>query len=226
MIKKTGVIFVITGAVLILSALSLCIYNRREAEAAGREAAILLTELQTLMEQAVPEEPIEPLETTVPAEPVPEETVPEETAKPPEELPEPVPKTPEEKLGRLNAEDYIGILTFPTLKLTLPVLSDWDYERLKIAPCRQFGTVGTDDLVVAGHNYTTHFGNLKRLKKGDTVELMTMEKETIVYTVQKIETVGAAEVEKVRDSGYALVLYTCTLEGTTRVVVYCDKEEE
>ena len=28
----------------------------------------------------------------------------------------------------------------------------WDYDRLKIAPCRQFGSTRTDDLVIAAHN--------------------------------------------------------------------------
>ena len=48
-------------------------------------------------------------------------------------------------------------------------MSDWDYGRLKMAPCRQFGSAATDDLVIAGHNYINHFGSLGMLKAGDSV---------------------------------------------------------
>ena len=51
--------------------------------------------------------------------------------------------------------EYIGVLDLPARNLSLPIMSDWDYERLKMAPCRQFGSAATDDLVIAGHNYIT-----------------------------------------------------------------------
>ena len=63
--------------------------------------------------------------------------------------------------------EYIGVLDLPALNLSLPIMSDWDYERLKMAPCRQFGSAATDDLVIAGHNYINHFGSLGMLKAGD-----------------------------------------------------------
>ena len=76
----------------------------------------------------------------------------------------------------INGYDYIGVLEIPALNLTLPIMADWDYDRLKIAPCRQFGSVETNDLVIAGHNYKTHFGYLDQLQVG-TRELYRCERK-------------------------------------------------
>ena len=37
---------------------------------------------------------------------------------------------------QIDGYDYIGYLELPTVGLTLPVMESWDYDRLKLAPCR------------------------------------------------------------------------------------------
>ena len=54
----------------------------------------------------------------------------------------------------------IGIISIPGLGLGLPVLSEWSYDGLKIAPCRYAGSAYSNDLVVCAHNYHTHFASL------------------------------------------------------------------
>lgn len=58
---------------------------------------------------------------------------------------------------------YIGYISIPALGMELPVMSDWSYPQLNISPCRYAGSTKTDDLVIAGHNYTRHFGGIKNL---------------------------------------------------------------
>lgn len=41
--------------------------------------------------------------------------------------------------------------------------------------------------------------------------------------VNKVEVLDPHSVEEVEHSGYALVLYTCTYGGKTRVTVFCDR---
>ena len=102
----------------------------------------------------------------------------------------------------------------------------WDYDRLKIAPCRQFGSSRTDDLVIAAHNYDTHFGKLRELSEGETVLFTDMEGIVSTYCVEKLETLSPDAVDTVLNSGYDLVLYTCTKGGRTRVIVFCDRAAE
>ena len=107
--------------------------------------------------------------------------------------------------------------------IDLPVMSEWSYPRLKTAPCRQFGSSRTDDLVIAAHNYESHFGKLTSLTAGDDVAFTDMDGSVNEYVVNKAEVLDPHSVEEVEHSGYALVLYTCTYGGKTRVTVFCDR---
>ncbi len=118
---------------------------------------------------------------------------------------------------------YIGCLSIPALELKLPVMSEWDYTRLKIAPCRYSGSTKTDDLVICGHNYTRHFGTLKSLQPGDQVFFTDMDGETIAYEVKEVKTLQPTQVDEMTESGYDLTLYTCTYGGRARVTVRCGR---
>ena len=121
--------------------------------------------------------------------------------------------------------EYIGVLDLPALNLSLPIMSDWDYERLKMAPCRQFGSAATDDLVIAGHNYIHHFGSLGMLKAGDSVTFTGTDGAVNTYVVSETATISPTETEKVTESGYPLVLCTCTYGRQSRIVIYCSRAE-
>ena len=46
------------------------------------------------------------------------------------------------------------------------------------------------------------------------------------YCVEKLEKLSPDAVDTVLNSGYDLVLYTCTKGGRTRVIVFCDRAAE
>ena len=206
--KRAGIVILAAGAVLILSALLLLFHNRREDARAGQQAESALASVEAAI-------------VTRPAETA-AQTAPEET----ETLPTQPPLDPEMPTVVVNGYAYVGYLELPTLELKLPVMSKWDYTRLQIAPCRQFGSSRTDDLVIAAHNYQNHFGRLKELSVGDTVTFTDMEGIVNTYRVERVETLQPTEVDAVQNSGHDLVLYTCTKGGKTRVTVFCDRAEE
>ena len=201
--KKTGIAIVTAGAVLILSALLLLLYNRYEDANAGQEAESLLENVEAVIETKRIKVPV--------------------TSKRPDATPSTTPLDPQIPVVMLDGYEYVGYVEIPTLGLKLPVMSEWDYTRLKVAPCRQFGSSRTDDLVIAAHNYENHFGRLKELSEGDTIIFTDMEGVVNTYSVKKIETLNPNEVDAVQNSGYDLVLYTCTKGGKTRVTVFCDR---
>lgn len=131
-----------------------------------------------------------------------------------------------EKTVEIGGYEYLGYLSIPALKLRLPVLSEWDDARLKIAPCRYYGSVETEDLVICGHNYTSHFGRLKALKPGDLVQFTDLNGNVTTYRVEDIETLGPNQVKEMIGSGYELTLYTCTYGGRSRITVRCRKGGE
>lgn len=211
--KKAGIIMVAAGAALILSALLLFCYNRREDDAAGQEAESLLSDVQYVISMhASDRSSAQPRET----EEIPEEA--RETE--PEEI------DPAMTVVEINGYDYVGYLSIPGIDKELPVMADWDYDRLKTAPCRHFGSTKTDDLVIAAHNYSSHFGRLRELVPGDAVAFTDMDGVRIDYVVAETGTVAPTDVDAVANSGHDLVLYTCTPGGQTRVCVFCDRVTE
>lgn len=125
----------------------------------------------------------------------------------------------------IDGYNYIAILIIPALSLELPVMEEWDYDRLRVSPCRYAGSVYTDDLVIAAHNYTSHFGELYSLSLGDEVNLTDMDGNSFIYHVAEITILQPHEVEEMTSSEWDLTLFTCTLGGRTRVTVHCERDE-
>ena len=50
-----------------------------------------------------------------------------------------------------------------------------------------------------------------------------MEGIVSTYCVEKLETLSPDAVDTVLNSGYDLVLYTCTKGGRMQVIVFCDR---
>ena len=126
----------------------------------------------------------------------------------------------------IEQEDYLGTLTIPSLGLTLPVLDDWSYPKIKKAPCRYVGSVYQDDMVIAAHNYTTHFGSINKLRSGDTMTFRDADGNTFIYEVIELEILQPTDVEEMQTGDWDLTLFTCTVRGTSRVTVRCEKVDE
>ena len=129
-------------------------------------------------------------------------------------------------VAMVDGYPYIGVVGLPTLGLRLPVMDDWDYVRLKLAPCRYYGAPKTDDFVIAGHNYPTHFGRLSELKIGDEVTFTEMDGTAHRYKVGDIETLSPGQTQTMLESDWDLTLYTCTYSRTARVTVRCERVAE
>ncbi|MDD7308929.1 MAG: sortase [Eubacteriales bacterium] len=211
--KKAGIALLAAGAVLIGSALLLLLHNGREDRFAKQESERLLESVRFAIRARVT------TEVRVPTEPP--ETQPGETtaADVPSQPDETEPK--EMPTVELDGQRYLGVLEIPALELSLPVMADWDYDRLRRAPCRQFGSLAESNLVIAGHNYKNHFARLRSLKPGDAVTFIDMNGVTHAFSVAAVEILAPESVEDVQNSGYPLTLYTCTTGAKSRVVVFC-----
>ena len=127
--------------------------------------------------------------------------------------------------AEIDGERYIGYLSIEALHLNLPVLSDWDDSKLKKAPCRQFGTAEGRDLVIAAHNYRSHFGALGALEPGDSISFEDVTGTSYRYTVQAVEVIAPDAVAYVKESPWDLVLYTCAASGRKRILVGANAAE-
>lgn len=119
----------------------------------------------------------------------------------------------------LDGNRYIGLLEIPVLNISLPIIKEWSYPNLKIAPCRYEGSAYTGDLIIAAHNYNSHFGGLKTLKPGDEVKFWDVDGNLFAYEVASTEVLGGTAVEDMLSGEWDLTLFTCTYGGRTRVTV-------
>ena len=193
--KRIGTIFCAVGLVLMAAALALTLYNRWDADRADKAAQTVVTQLETRI----------PARREVPQIPAPAET-------PTEEEPTAV---------EIDGNIYIGILEIPSLSLELPVMTDWSYPKLKIAPCRYHGSCDTDDLVIAGHNYASHFSPLKWIALGSDVYFTEANGTVIHYTVDNVETLQPTQLNEMVTGDWDLTLFTCTTGGKSRCTVRC-----
>ena len=132
----------------------------------------------------------------------------------------------------IDGYEYIGVLEIPSEGLSLPVMNEWDYTRLKISPCRFTGTYYSDDLVICAHNYMRHLGPLLQIGIGEDIYFTSVDGLTIHYIVTNRETVEPTAVEQMientSNSGTSLLdwdltLFTCNLGGQTRCAVRCSR---
>lgn len=198
--NKIGILFMGLGVLCLSASIFLLTHNQLEDAEAGNAAQSVLYNIQTV----VP---------TVHQEAV--------TLPPPDDTDKDEEVSTEMTVTEIDGYGYIGYISLPSIDIELPVMDDWDYARLKIAPCRQFGSTKSNDLVIAAHNYQKHFGKLAQLQYGDLVSFTDMDGVITFYTVADIETLEPTQVDEVEHSNWDLTLYTCTYGGRSRVVVRC-----
>lgn len=121
----------------------------------------------------------------------------------------------------VDADSYIGTLDIPALGLSLPVMQEWSYPNLRKAPCCYRGSAYTKDLIIAAHNYASHFGNLKNLDIGSTVNFTDTDGNVFCYEIVDIEILPGTAVKEMVSGDWDLTLFTCTYGGQNRVTVRC-----
>ena len=176
------------------------------------------TSTPEITETPMPTESTEPTETPEPT-PSPEPTS-TPTPAPTGKLYERVPgiEMPGEKV---NGHEYIGTLSIPSLGLKVPVQRNWSYENLSVSPCRYSGSAYAGNRAIIAHTY--HFGKLSSLALDATVTFTDMENNVFRYVVREKNTISPNDANEIAHSDYDLTLVTCTLSGTKRVAVYCER---
>lgn len=191
--NKLRYVFIAVGVALLIGAIGLTVYNMWDDARAQKSAENVLAELE-------------------------------------KKIPDSVDGTPDYKLNpdiempteKIDGEEYIGTLSIPTLGLELPVMSEWNYDRLMIAPCRYTGSVYKNNMIIAAHNYTHHFGRLKKLSIGDPIKFKDVDGNIFEYSVTALEILQPTAVDEMEKDNQGLTLFTCTIGGRTRVTVRCE----
>ncbi len=192
--KVRGVVLVVMGLMLTFGGAALYTHYESQANLAGQNAQVLLQELSLDMQQR------QLMGITVEA--------------------------PENQMLQVTIEGQavIGILRAEEAAIELPVLQSWDYEKLMIAPCRYSGSIEEGNLILLGHNYKQHLEKLDQLEPGDAVEFVDVEGKSYSFVVAETVVLQPTQVEELTSTDHPLTIFTCTPNGRSRFVVYCDLE--
>ena len=199
--QKIGRACMIVGILLILGALALLGYNQWDANRADKASQDALGKLEETLTETIEdntEEEIQP------------ELDPEQ----------------EMTVTDIDGWGYIGYLSIPSIGLELPVMSQWSYAGLKIAPGRYSGSTYADNMVVCAHNYAKHFSPIKWLTEGAQVYFTDMDGMRWTYEVSYVENLQPTQIEEMTEKTeesdeWDLTLFTCTTGGSARCAVRC-----
>ena len=188
--RNKDLLLVALGLIMAAAGLFLRLTEQQQEQLAGENAALLLE----VVSQQLPAAPAEPL---------------------PDEDPEDEPQS-----LAVMGYDVLGTLRIPSVDIDLPVLNDWSYDLLTVAPCRYSGSMETGDLVILGHSYRTHLRPLRQVQIGDSVELTDAAGTVHRYVVAEAEVLRGSD-GSLLPSGYPLTIFTCTTDSKHRFLARC-----
>ena len=216
--NKRGIFCITTGLLLIAAALAITGYNTWEDKQAKNASDKVMDRLKVMVAEKT-ETPAEPeipeQQESLPVEIVIEEEIPDYILNPNMDMP----------VKMVDGREYIGVLEIPVYDLVLPVISEWSYSALKVSPCRYTGSVYKNNLVIAGHNYKTHFSKVKNIAEGERIRFTDMDGNLFEYEVVVREVLTPDAVEDLISGDWDLTLFTCTYDGQNRVAVRCEYVE-
>lgn len=197
--KKIANILIILGVLCICAALAITIYNVCDIHRAEKSVYQILAKMPEIPETSQPETKQEIWK-----------------LRPDMDMP----------TIEIDGNYYIGTLNIPNINLKLPVMKSWSYPNLKISPCGYSGSVYKKNMVIAGHNYPSHFGSLRLLEKSDTVIFTDADGNAFSYIVDAVDILHPEEVKEMESGEWDLTLFTCTKGAADRVTIRCILKED
>ena len=127
----------------------------------------------------------------------------------------------------IDGRRYIGHLEIPDLNLRLPVAAgEFKLKTLLKSPALYSGSVYKNNMVIAAHNYNSHFGRLKKLDVGAKVIFTDAEGNTFNFVTAGSEILYPSNRDKLLAEGsWQLTLFTCTYNGERRFTLRCVRDE-
>ena len=131
---------------------------------------------------------------------------------------------------RMTTGKVTAFLRITKLDLFYPVVERTTMESMKVTLTKLWGNEpnAIGNFCIIGHNLRSDdlFGNLNKLKIGDSAELMEKSGNTVKYKVYKIYTVADNDLSfssQLTNGKREITLITCTNDSKRRLIIKCEE---
>lgn len=121
----------------------------------------------------------------------------------------------------LEGEDYSGLLDVPAFGVTLPVGSSWDPGKLSRYPCRFWGSVNDNSLVIGGTDQQGQFDFCDKIDLGAIITVTDMTGAKFTYSVTQVDRARHADADWLCSEAYDLTLFARANFSLEYIAVRC-----
>lgn len=121
----------------------------------------------------------------------------------------------------IGGTDYIALIEVPAYGVTLPVAGRWDTGKLSHYPCRFWGSVYDNSLVVGGSDQTGQFDFCDQINPGAEITVTALNGEEFTYSVERVDRADHAEADWLMQDDYDLTLFARSAFSLEYIAVRC-----
>lgn len=126
---------------------------------------------------------------------------------------------PEMPVLQIGGEDFSGLIQIPFYGVSLPIYSSWDSGAVSRYPCRFWGSVYDNSLIVGGGK--GQFDFCGKLDLGDKVIITDMKGTVFSYETVRIDRREHADLEMLEEEEFDLVLFAPDTVADGYIIVRC-----
>ena len=126
----------------------------------------------------------------------------------------------------IKGHKVVGIIKIPKVKLEYPILETTTEETLNLSITKFWGNEINEigNVTLAGHNNLSGvmFGKIRKLEKGDIIELTDIQNTTLKYEVFRTYIIDPNDISCIlpeKEDVREVTLITCTTGGKERFIV-------
>lgn len=121
----------------------------------------------------------------------------------------------------IDGNDYVCLIEITSFGIELPVARNWKSNDLTKSPCRFWGSIYNNDLIIGGKNQIGQFEFCEKLDIGEKISITDMRGAQFTFVVQKIERSSDVSFDSLSEGEYSLSLFTKDRYDENYIIVRC-----
>ena len=129
---------------------------------------------------------------------------------------------PQMPVLQVEENDFVALIDVPGFGTVLPVGSSWDTHKLSSYPCRFWGSIYDNSMIIGGCSLPGQFDFFEKLDPGSTIIVTDMMGIEYTYTVVRIDHATSATYERLCEGSFPLVLFAGNRYSTQYLIIRCE----